>query len=227
MVQQVDTEKIILKTKQYEFADGLREIQMGVLSILWGAIWNWVIIEPSWYRFLFQLRDDYGKWAMTVALVLVLSIPTVVVLGFQRMMEVIRRKWLWRETGMVKSSQNLFPRRISVLVSVVFIGTVALGFRLQSTLKTGEWFGWSLLLLATGWGLGITLIGLGSHLKIPRYVYMGVIGGLASTAILLYQTSLTGAGLVFYMGWGFLLLISGSIVLKRAWPKAGEKNHAG
>ena len=226
MVNQVDTEKIILKTKQYEFADGLREIQLGITLILIGAFWNWVVFEPSWVRVLIQLRDDYGKWATIVFFTLTIAIPLFATYGIQRIMEYVRRRWLWRESGMVKSSQMLVPRRFNVAATIVFIGTLVLGFTLQPNLKTGEWFAWSLILVALGWSFGIVLIGLGRNIEISRYVYMGVIGGLASTAILLYQTSYTGAGLVFYMGWGLILLISGSIVLKRAWSKVREKSHA-
>lgn len=227
MVQQVDTEKIILKTKQYEFADGLREIQLGIMLILMGVVWNWIIFEPSWLGLIIQLGDDYGKWATTVFFILTFLIPVIAAYGIQRIMEYVRRRWLWRESGMVKSSQTLVPRRFSVVATIVFIGTLILGFTLQPTLKKGEWFAWSLILVAIGWSFGVVLIGLGRNIEISRYVYMGFIGGLASIAILLYQTSYTGAGLVFYIGWGLILLISGSIVLRQAWTEVKEESHAG
>jgi hypothetical protein len=65
------------------------------------------------------------------------------------------------------------------------------------------------------------------NIKITRYVIMGLIGGIASTALFLVQSSLTGAGLLSFLGWGAIFLISGFIVLRQAWPEVKEESHAG
>ncbi len=227
MFEQVDTKKIILQTKQYEFADGLRDIQLGVALILMGSVWFGLMYQPSWLMFLIQLGRDYSRWATTAAFLLLFSLPAVATVGMQRVMENIRRRWLWRESGMVKSSRILVPSYITILSVVIFIGALIAGLRFQSFLKTGEFYLMSLIMVAIGWSFGVTLAGVGINLKVWRYVIMGVVGGIASTALLLYQSSLTGAGLLSFLGWGLILLTSGLVVLKRAWPEIKEESHAG
>jgi hypothetical protein len=56
---------------------------------------------------------------------------------------------------------------------------------------------------------------------------MGALGGAASTAMLFYQSSISGAGLTFLIGWGLVLLASGLMVLGRIWPRVREESHAG
>jgi len=227
MLEQMDPKEIILKTKQYEFADGLRDIQLGIALIMMGVVWFWAMYEPSWLRFMIQLGRDYGKWATIVALVLLFSLPVVVSYGMQRLMEKIRSRWLWRESGMVKSSPILVPTSVTFLAAVIFIGAIALGLRWQSSLKTGDFYVMSLIMVASGWGFGVSMVGLGVNIKVPRYIVMGGIGGVASTALFLFQSSLSGAGLISFLGWGAILITSGLIVLIQTWPEIKEHSHAG
>jgi hypothetical protein len=227
MIEQVDPREIILKTKQYEFADGLRDIQIGVTLIMMGVVWFWMMYEPAWLKFMIQLGHDYGKWASTIAFLLVYCIPVVAALGLQRIMESVRKRWLWRESGMVKASRLIVPTYINIIAVVILIGVLALGLKFQSSLKTGDFYLMSLLIVAVSWSFGVTLVGVGINLKVPRYVVVGVIGGLASTASFLYQTSFGGPGLLSFLGWGVLLITSGLIVLVQVWPEVKGERHAG
>jgi hypothetical protein len=227
MMEQVDPREIILKTKQYEFADGLRDIQIGITLILMAVVWFWLMYEPVWLRFMIQVGQDYGKWASMAAFLLVYCIPVVGAYGLQRLMESVRKRWLWRESGMVKASRIIVPTHINVIAVVIFIGVLALGLKFQSYLKNSDFYVMSLLMVACGWCFGFTLAGLGVNIKVPRYIVVGVVGGLASTASFLYQTSLGGAGLISFIGWGILLITSGLIVLVKVWPAIKEENHAG
>lgn len=227
MLEQVDTKKIILKTKQYEFADGLRDIQLGFALILMGVVWFGLMYQPSLLMFMIQLGRDYGRWATVVAFLLLFFLPAVATSGMQRVIESVRRRWLWRESGMVRSSPILVPSYITALAAVIFIGVLVAGLKFQSLLKTDDFYLMSLIMVAIGWSFGVTLVGLGINLKVWRYVIMGVVGGIASTALFLYQSSLTGAGLLSFLGWGVILLISGLVVLKQAWPEIREETHAG
>jgi hypothetical protein len=227
MIEQVDPREIILKTKQYEFADGLRDIQIGITLMMMGLVWFWLMYEPFWLRFMIQAGRDYGKWASMLAFLLVYCIPVAAAYGLQRLMESVRKRWLWRESGMVKASRIIVPTHINVIAVVLFIGVLVLGLKFQSLLKTGDFYVMSLLMVACGWCFGFTLAGMGVNIKVPRYIVVGVVGGLASTAIFLYQASLGGAGLITFLGWGVLLIVSGLIVLLQVWPEIKEESHAG
>lgn len=227
MAEEIDPNEIILKTKQYEFSDGLRDIQLGLTFVLIGAIWFWQMFNPSWIGFYIKLGENYGGWASWIANLFLYSLPALAVLGFQRLIDVARRRWLWRYSGMIKSSRIMVPASITLLSGIVFVVVLITGLVLQPVLKTGDFYIWSLITLAAGWSFGVTLITFGVRLKIARYVFLGVLGALASTAVLLFQTSLVEPALLFSLVWGAFLLISGLIVLKRVWPEIKVENYAG
>jgi hypothetical protein len=227
MVQPLDAEKIILKTKQYEFSDGLRDIQIGLTLILIGLFWGWLSYQPAWLRFIIGLGEDYGRWATITASSLLMLFPILAAFGLNKIMEILRRRWLWRESGIVKSSSILVPARVNIISIIIFLALVGLGILLQPYLKTGDLYMWSVILFAIGWSFGFILIGVGRSLQLQRYIIMGAVGSIASTGTFFYQTSLSGSGLVFYLGWGLILLVGGFIVLKRVWPHIKEDANAG
>jgi hypothetical protein len=226
MSDHLNPENIILKTKQYEFADGLREVQLGLTFVLMGIIWAWFLFNPSWIGFYIKLGQHYGAWASWIANLLLFSIPALAALGLQRLMEYVRRRWLWRQSGMIKSSRIMVPTAITLLSGIVFIVVLITGLVLQPLLQTGDFYVWSLIMLAAGWSFGATLIGLGVRVKVFRYVLLGILVALASPAALMYQSSLTQPALLFSV-WGAFLLVSGLIVLKRVWPEIKVDNYAG
>ncbi len=219
MEQQVDTNKIILKTKQYEFADGLRDIQLGLTMIIMGVFWIGIIYSPWFLRILISLGEDNDNWTGKALAWLILILPVLAIWGMEPVMRYIRRRWLWRESGMVKPHKMFVPIWVNVISSVILISVLVLGLLLQSALQTGEFYIWSVMLLGMGWGFGYTLVAMGKRIQINRYVQIGGFGGIASTFIMFYQSSLTGSGMVFMLGWGVVLVASGSIILRQVWPE--------
>ena len=55
MSVQPDIEKLIRQTKQYEFADGLRDIQLGLFMGSMGAL-TWLVISPIWIYLIITQR---------------------------------------------------------------------------------------------------------------------------------------------------------------------------
>lgn len=217
MDKMVDTNKLIQKTKQYEFSDGLRDIQIGVLFVFFGGI-NWVFFHPRWWAFLFKLQESYGEWAFKTSLYAMWVLFILIPIGTYFLIKYIRHRWLWRESGMVTSYLSIVPKKYSVLSGIVFVGILAVGLRFQSFLKTGEFYIWSLVCVAIGWSTGLMFYGIGKDTGLSRYVYIGLFAGLASTTVLFYQSSFVGIYSVLCLGWGAVLLISGLFVLKQVWP---------
>ncbi len=225
MNQQVDAEKIMLKTKQYEFADGLRDLQFGLTFSLAGITLSWMF-TPTWFSFLFKLKENYGAWALWTAFLLLFYLPAFTAAGMLRVMEYVRRRWLWRESGMVKSIRNMVPRRILVLLVVASILLIFFGIYLHELPQTYELFLLSWLLAVNSWLFGLTLVWFGKHIEVTRYIWIGIICGLASTALLLRELSLHEMWLSFGLVWGLVFLISGAITLRRTWMEVREESHA-
>lgn len=218
MEQQVDTNKLILKTKQYEFSDGLREIQSAIVFILMGIQWD-LTFHPKWWSFLFMLRDNYGKWALQTAAILMLVTPVVVGWGLLPIIKRIRRRWLWQESGMVSSFLILVPKRYTVFSAIVFLSIVGLGLSYQSFLQTGEFYIWSLIMLASGWASAVSIGGLAKNIGLSRFRYMSYFVWLASPLVLFLQSSLGSIGLLFMLGWGAAFMVSGLYTFRQAWPE--------
>ncbi|KAA3644680.1 MAG: hypothetical protein DWQ07_14805 [Chloroflexi bacterium] len=220
-----DAEELILKTRQYEFVDGLRDIQLGISFFVMGIFWYALALNPRIWIFILQLEVD--KWIRTIAFSLILGLPVLVILATLPLMKWVRKRWLWKQTGMVNASRMVVPSRYTLFAVLVFVATVAIGIWLIPVLQTGEFYMWNVILLATGWSFALTLVGMSNYVKIRRYMFIGILGGLVSPAILLFQSSMQAAGLIFLSGWGLLLLGSGIAVVSQAWPHSKEHSHVG
>jgi len=124
----VDVDKLIRQTRQYEFADGLRDLQLAV-SLSLGGVICWLVLEPVWITFLFNLVKVYGRWVAWASLLLVF-LPGLATWGMLGMMNYVRRRWLWRESGMVKPSRWMVSRRVTALFLPLTFGQAALAFAL-------------------------------------------------------------------------------------------------
>ena len=222
MMTQPDVDKLIRQTRQYEFADGLRDLQMAMLLGL-GGVAVWFTLEPMWMSFVANLVKTWGRWAAWINMLPVILAP-LAAWGMLRLMNVLRQRWLWRDSGMVKSSRWIVPRRVNILSAVIMLGGVALGFGLRSLGWADDVFMLRTLWAATGWSFGYTLVGVGRNIGLMRYVWLGVIGGLASTSLLFLSLTFSQTALVFGLGWCLLLAVSGTVVLRHAFLSV-HKSH--
>lgn len=228
MTTQPDIDALIRKTRQYEFVDGLRDLQMAAIMALLGAFawFSLTLAGMHWYvRLILYLKDTFGSWARWINGLVYLLILFAVLGGSLWIMRVLRRKWLWRESGWVKPVRWQVPRRITVLSAVIMLGGIVLGLILLSAGKVDKSFVLRMLWTATGWGFGYTLIGMGREIGLIRYVWLGVFGGLASTAVLFLPLTFGQAAIVLYGAWTLALGISGAIVLHHASTAIRQANH--
>jgi hypothetical protein len=213
MMAQSDVDKLIRQTRQYEFSDGLRDLQMAMYFAVSGVT-LWLILEPIWMTLVANMVKMFGRWAALVKMLPVILAP-LTVWGMLRLMDYLRQRWLWRESGMVKSSFWLIPRRVNVLSVVIFLGGIAIGVGLRIFGRVDDAFILRILWAATGWGFGYALIGTGHHIGLPRYVWLGAVGGIASTSLLFLPFTFGQTSLVFGLFWSLMLIVSGAVTLRR------------
>jgi hypothetical protein len=213
MTTHTDIDKLIQQTRQYEFSDGLREFQLAVFFAL-SSIAVWLSFELAWITFVGKMMHKFGRWAGWINM-LPMVVALIAVWGMLRLMDSLRRRWLWRGSGIVKSSRWLVTRRVNVLSTVIFIGGIGLGVGLCSLGRADDFFVLRMLWAATGWSFGYTLVGVGRHIGLSRYVWLGVVGGLASTVILFLPLNFSQSALVFGLSWSPLLTMSGAMALRR------------
>ena len=146
---QHDAEELILKTRQYEFADGLRDIQLGFSFFIMGIFWYALALNP--YIWALILRLEVDQWIRTIAFFLILVLPVFVILAFMPLMKWIRNRWVWRHTGTVIASRVAVPPQYTLLALFIFLSTVAFGIWLLPILQIGDFYIWSVILVAVGW----------------------------------------------------------------------------
>ncbi len=214
MTAQPDVERLIRQTRQYEFSDGLRDLQLALLLGV-GGLTAWLSFRPEWWAFILSLVKAWGRWAAWLNL-LPMVIGLLVVWGMLGVMNFLRRRWLWRESGMVQSQRWVVPRRVNALSAVIIVAGLALGLGVRALGWGDGTFFLRMLWVATGWSFGYTLVGVGRHIGLSRYVWLGVVGGLLSTPVLFVPLAFDQAALAFGLGWGLLLGASGVVTLRRA-----------
>jgi len=225
MTVQPDIQDLMRRTRHYEFADGLRDLQLALMFGLSGA-GIWLAFSPIWMAFLGALMLRYGRWAAWAGLLWVF-LPALAVFGMLGVKKVLRSRWLWAQTGTVRPSRWAVSRRVNLISAIILVGGIAVGIGLRSLGWVNEIFVLRMLWTATGWSFGYTLVGVGRELDMTRYTRIGLVGAVASTVILLTPIGFGAAALALGLGWFLVLSVSGGVTLRGAWLTAGKATGRG
>jgi len=230
MTMQTDIEDLIHKTKRYEFADGLRDLQLAAL-LAFGGVFVWLsltLIGMRWYvQLILNLVEMFGRWAALITGLLFFLVLFALLVGTLWAMKFLRRRWLWRESGWVKPLPWQVPRKVTILSVVIFLGGLGLAIGLRATGKVDDSFVIRMFWAATGWAFGYTLVGVGREIGLKRYIWLGAVGGVASTVVLFLPLDFGQTAIALYGAWALALGISGAIVLRRALAMTNQVNHGG
>ena len=229
MTIQPDIEALISETRQYEFVDGLRDLQMAAMMAFF-CILIWFGLTPTGMRsfvlMILYLKDTFGSWATRlISLSVYFLLLVAFLVGSFWMMRVLRRKWLWRESGWVKPLRMQVPRKVNILAAAIFLSGIAVSIALLIAGKVDDSFVLRMLWAATGWGFGYTLIGMGREIGLMRYVRLGAVGGIASTILLFLPLTFGQAAILLNGAWALSLGITGAIALRGSLTAIRQVNH--
>ena len=175
MMSQPDVEQLIKKTRQYEFSDGLRDLQLAIF-VGFGGVTAWLSFEPFWITVIGRTANTFGRWAASIGMLPVVLLIAAV-WGMLWLMEQFRKRWLWRETGMVKASKWIVSRRVNVISFIILLAGIGISLALQRIRLGERAFVLRMIWTATGWSFGYTLAGIGQEIGLPRYVKVGWLAG--------------------------------------------------
>ena len=214
MTSPSDVERTIRDTRRYEFADGLRDIQLAIMLAIMGVV-TWIVLQPLWITTLVKWVQKYGRGAAWLGLLLAFLAP-LAAWGMLALMNVVRKRWLWRESGMVKPARWVVPRRVTVLSVVILLAGLAFALLARRHGWVDDSFILRMFWAATGWSFGYTLLAMGRELDLPRYIWLGAIGSALSTVLLFLELTFAQVALAFGLFWGLMLAASGFLTLWRA-----------
>jgi hypothetical protein len=158
-------------------------------------------------------------------MILFLLLPIILIIAFLRLMGYVRRRWLWKDSGFVRPSRWAIPRRTAVISAVAFGLLLAAGLGVDWLVSLDEYFPWRMLWTAVSWATAITFIGIGRHLGLVRYVWLGVAGGLAATPLLFIKLPFELTMLLACLIWGLILIVSGVVVMRSGFKKASVEEN--
>ena len=220
-----DVKKLVQQTQRYEFADGLRDLQLAIMMAAFGLV-TWFTFDhaKTWLVWTVQLAESLGVVGRWIPL-LVTLIPALLTLAVLFVMRFIRHRWLWQGSGYVKPVRWIVPRRVTLIAFGIILLATAVGALLQSTLPEEELFLLRVILVSSGWSFGYTLIEVGRRLNISRYVPVGLLGIVATTPPLILTLTVGQTALASGLIWGVLLATSSIQPLRQAARVAGETRH--
>jgi hypothetical protein len=221
----VNVDDLVRRTRRYEFSDGLVELQISAVLASVGVLVA-LVFSPVFARLSLGLSRALGSWAKWLA-VLILLLPPLAAYGGRHLLRYVRRRWLWRASGFVEPLPSVVSRRTSALATALVVVAIAVGLLL---LRSG--WGEPMLLLrilvaSVGWAQGAVMIGLSRATGLTHHTWVGIVGGLASTAFLFLELPFGHAWLTLSLLWALAFAVSGLVSLRRAILKTREVNRGG
>ncbi|HEX7555706.1 MAG TPA: hypothetical protein VF338_03705, partial [Leptolinea sp.] len=110
----------------------------------------------------------------------------------------------------------MVSRRVNLFSFIIIFAGISISLGLYYMGWVNDAFVLRMIWTATGWGFGYTLAGVGRDIGLPRYIKLGVTGGIISTIVLFLPLSFGQSSLVFAFTWFILLLTSGIITIRSA-----------
>jgi hypothetical protein len=219
-------EGLIRSTKQYEFKDGLREIQIGLyLLALTGLIW--LGFQPEWLRFILRIKQTGGIDTSWLAVLLFLFSPIALLALIHLLIRYLRRRFLWAETGEVQPVRRVVSFADSLAAVLILFTAVAVGILLAGRDDQQVEVVWRWIWLGAGLGTAWPLYALGRRYDLARLKWEAIIGSVYSALLIrLPFSTFPGPALGFGIGWGLLLCIGGGLALQQAWRQKDAGSHA-
>ena len=220
-----DVDGLIRRTRRYEFADGLVELQVGVLLALVGAL-SHLVFSPKLIHLSLSLSQTLGSWARWLTVLIVL-LPTLVAFGTHHVIKYVRRRWLWRTSGFVEPLSSAVPRRALVLATALVVISTGVAFALSRAGWGEPMLPLRMLVASVGWAQGIVMFAVGRATGLAHYAWLGIVGGLASTPFLFLHLAFGQTWLAFCLLWGLAFTASGLFSLRRALLRLRKANEDG
>jgi hypothetical protein len=210
-------------TRRREFEDGLFDFVLAVTFLMIG-IAGWIFFSPwaiQWYvKFLILNRE------VTIIALLTLSAFFILLIFLaRRFVEYIRRTYLWRESGYVKSLRWQVKRSINLIAGTVTILMIVFAFWLMLRGLISSEDVLRVLVSSVGVSTGIVFLGVGFDLQLRRYISVGLIGMMTSISLLFIPVTFSMSWLIFGLIWVTILSISGLVALRVALITKEERGN--
>jgi uncharacterized membrane protein len=209
----IDLDELTRQTRRQEFADGLNDLQTGLVILLLCGLGAFLFSTAGMTLYVKALI--WNRELTILGLVALLGLFAVVAFGARRFIHYLRGKVLWKDQG------QAVPLRVQVrwpataaATGVVMIFVVA-GLMYAPVGESDLAAVMRLLAATSGVGTGILYLALGRELGLRRLQWAGLAGGLLSAVIFFLPLTAARAWLALGILWAATLFVSGGLALKR------------
>ncbi len=212
----LDVNRFQRYTARYEFADGIRDFQTAFWIFITGIyaliVWD---IPDLWLPFVDFARAQGTLFILLTTFVVPIGIPVIISeFCFRAANEHIRRRWLWRNTGFIKSKAWIIPRYVLFtaygITFSVFIGGILLAIETHDA---------SLILRGLYVGIGTSLAymygSVGIRLQIPRHKILALTGFAGTLLLALLPLRMGMFAFTLSLLWVILLVLSGIYAMRQ------------
>jgi len=202
------------RTRKREFDDGLVDILYGVFFLVMGLA-GWFFSSAVGLRW-FAIAMVQQR-AITIIALLTLALAFVLTMrGSRRLIEWIRRSFLWKESGFVEPLRWQVKRSVTIASVLAFLALILVAYWLMVTGSLSEEAVLRTLSASVSLGTAIMYLGMGIDLRIRRYVGVGIAGLILAAIILTQATSFSESWLLVGVGWMTILTASGLWALRQS-----------
>ena len=199
------------QTVRYELADGIRDFQSALWVLLIG-FYAWIVwdVPEMWLVPMQEFRDSTGNRVAAIIIFAVSwGLPYLVLFVTQHLMnEYVRRRWLWRETGFIKSKAMILPRGVGLVGGLIGFITLIGGILLTIQLRDFSIFIRSSF-VGAGFAQTYMYFMLGRRFEIARYRLVSIVGLAGTVFIALLPLSGGLICLLISLWWTAVLVVSG------------------
>ncbi len=209
-----EIDNLTVQTRKREFDDGLVDILYGLVFLILG-LGGWFLFSAIGLRWL-AVALVQRREITIIALLALLPAFWLAIYGSRRLIEWIRRSYLWTETGyveplkwQVRTSVTLAAVFASIALIIVAVWLMAIGLLSEEVvLRT--------LAASASLGTAIMYLGMGINLWLRRHVGVGIAGLILSAIVLTQTTSFSESWLLVGAGWMTILTVSGLWALRQS-----------
>jgi hypothetical protein len=194
-------------TRKREFDDGLVDILYGFAFLVMG-LGGWFLFSTAGLEWFATALVKQREIAL-IALVALAAVVILAIFGMRRLIQRIRRSYLWKESGYVEPLRWQVKRSITIAAVFLSIALIIVAVWLMRAGSLSEEAVLRALAASASLGTAIVYLGMGIDLRIRRYVGVGIAGLILSVIILIQSATFSEAWLLVGVGWMAILAVSG------------------
>jgi hypothetical protein len=194
-------------TRKREFDDGLVDILYGGVFLVWGLA-SWFLYSTVGLRWLVTALTQQREITI-IAMLALAPVFLLVIYGMRRLIEWIRRRYLWKDSGYVEALKWQVSRSITIIATCLSIALILGATWQMARGALSEEGALGALVASANLGTAVVYLGMGIDLRIRRYLVVGIAGLILTVILLSQMVSFAVSWLLLGVGWMIILTVSG------------------